>query len=349
MEPLFWYNRNVFVTGATGLLGSWLVSALVERGAHTTMLVRDHTPRSHLHTSGMAARVNHVRGDLTDLPLLERCLNEYEVDTVFHLGAQTIVGIANRNPVSTFDSNIRGTWNLLEAVRRNPHVQRVLVASSDKAYGIQPQLPYTESAPLAGRYPYDVSKSCVDLISQSYAATYGLPLAIVRCGNFYGGGDLNFNRVVPGTIQALWHDTRPQIRSNGRLVRDYFYIEDAALAYLTLAEQLREHNLVGHAFNFSSGEPLAVLDLVGRITGLMGKAHAPQVLNTATNEIPEQYLSSQKARELLQWAPRFRLDDGLRRTIAWYEQFFARHAPPQATLPPSQITLNPLESAPAYY
>ncbi|MDD5110211.1 MAG: GDP-mannose 4,6-dehydratase [Patescibacteria group bacterium] len=326
----FWYDRNVFVTGATGLLGPWLVKSLVDAGAHVTILVRDIPHRSYLYTCGCLPLVNQVFGELGNGDLLERVLNEYEVDTVFHLGAQAIVGIANRNPISTFESNIRGTWNLLEAVRRNPHVERVIVASSDKAYGNQDVLPYTEATSLSGRYPYDVSKSCVDLISQSYFHTYRTPVAIVRCGNFFGGGDLNFNRVVPGTVKFLWHDQSPIIRSNGMLVRDYFYIEDVAAAYRMLAENLREKQLAGQAFNFASGNPVTVLEMVQRITALMGKALPPTILNTATNEIPAQYLSSQKAREVLGWQPQYTLDDGLRRTISWYDEFFRQHQPAAA-------------------
>ena len=321
----FWYDRRVFVTGPTGLLGPWLIKQLVDCGANVTVLVRDIPPRSHLYTCGYLPHVAQVFGDLLDRDLLERVLNEHEIDTVFHLGAQAIVGIANRNPLSTLESNIRGTWNLLESARRNPHVQRVLVASSDKAYGNQDQLPYTEDTPLVGRYPYDVSKSCVDLITQSYWHTYRLPVGIVRCGNFFGGGDLNFNRIVPGTIQSLWHDEHPIVRSNGQLIRDYFYIEDVANAYLTLAQHLREKRLEGQAFNFASGEPLTVLQLVAKITELMGKPLPPRILNTATNEIPAQYLSSEKARQVLGWTPGITLEEGLKRTIAWYDDYLARH------------------------
>src|SRR6202051_1157479 len=249
----FWKDRSVFVTGGTGLLGSWLVKQLLEAGSNVVCLVRDWVPQSELVRSRRIEQVNTVRGEVTDRDLIERALGEYEVEVVFHLAAQTIVGIANRNPVSTFSTNIEGTWNLLEACRRSPRVASIVVASSDKAYGDQEHLPYREDAPLQGRHPYDVSKSCADLIAQTYAHTYGLPVAVTRCGNFYGGGDLNWNRIVPGTIRSVLRGERPIVRSDGRYVRDYFYVEDGANAYITLAEALAARpDLKGEAFNFSN-------------------------------------------------------------------------------------------------
>ncbi|MDO8560089.1 MAG: GDP-mannose 4,6-dehydratase [bacterium] len=321
----FWYDRRVFVTGPTGLLGPWLIKRLVDGGANVTVLVRDIPPRSHLYTCGYLPHVAQVFGDLLDRDLLERVLNEHEIDTVFHLGAQAIVGIANRNPLSTLESNIRGSWNLLESARRNPHVQRVLVASSDKAYGNQDQLPYTEDTPLVGRYPYDVSKSCVDLITQSYWHTYRLPVGIVRCGNFFGGGDLNFNRLVPGTIRSVIRGQRPVIRSDGKSIRDYFYVEDGAAAYLLLAEKLAsERDLIGQAFNFSNEVQITALEMVQSVLARMNSRLEPDVRNQATNEIPHQYLSARKARERLGWRPLCDLDEGLGRTIAWYAEYFDR-------------------------
>src|ERR1700691_5014078 len=234
----FWRDRSVFVTGGTGLLGSWLVSQLLDAGSNVVCLVRDWVPQSELVRSRRIERVNTVRGDITDRNLIERALCENEIEVVFHVAAQAIVGIANRNPVSTFSTNIEGTWNLLEACRHSPKVSSIVVASSDKAYGDQEHLPYTETMPLLGRHPYDVSKACADLIAQTYASTYNLPVAITRCGNFYGGGDLNWNRVVPGTIRSVIRGDRPIIRSDGNFVRDYIYIEDAATAYMLLAERL---------------------------------------------------------------------------------------------------------------
>jgi CDP-glucose 4,6-dehydratase len=321
-NPNFWRDRSTLVTGSTGLVGGWLVRALLEAGADVTCLVRDWVPRSELVQRQRTEQVNVVRGDVCDQALMERLLGEYEIDTVIHLAAQTIVGVANRNPVSTFESNIQGTWSLLEACRRSPTVKQIVIASSDKAYGEHDRLPYTEDMPLQGRHPYDVSKSCSDLIAQSYAATYDLPVAITRCGNFYGGGDLNWNRIVPGTIRSVLRGQRPVIRSDGSYVRDYFYVEDGAAVYMLLAECLAANrDLAGEAFNFSSDTQVNVLDLVERILALMDSDLEPDVRNEASNEIRHQYLDSAKARRLLNWQPHFTLDEGLRRTIAWYKEF----------------------------
>jgi CDP-glucose 4,6-dehydratase len=327
LNTTFWQDRPTFVTGATGLVGSWLVRRLVGAGADVVCLVRDQVPQSELYRSGLAARVKIVQGDICDQALLERALGEYEADTVIHLAAQTIVGIANRNPVSTFEANVKGTWNLLEACRRSPRVKQIVVASSDKAYGDQEKLPYDETTPLQGRHPYDVSKSCSDLISAAYAHTYGLPVAITRCGNFYGGGDLNWNRIVPGTIRSVVRGQRPVIRSDGLSVRDYFYVQDGAAAYMLLAEQLAnrpEPPLRGEAFNFSNGIQVTVLGLVARILKAMGSALEPDVRNEASNEIRHQYLSAEKARRMLGWSPLYTLDGGLAETIAWYKEFLTR-------------------------
>ncbi len=323
-----WENRRVFVTGATGLLGAWLCEELLARGAEVVCLVRDWVPGTHFARTDLMARTTIVRGDLDDHPLLVRALNEHEIDSIFHLGAQTIVGVASRHPLSTFEANVRGTWNLLEAARMcGPRIQRVIVASSDKAYGEQPVLPYTEETPLQGRFPYDVSKSCADLISLSYFHTYKLPVAITRCGNLFGGGDLNFNRLVPGTIKSALKGESPIIRSNGLYVREYFYVRDAVDAYLALAERVPE--FAGQAFNFGSGETLTVLDMVRRILEAMGKtAIVPTVLNQAVHEIPEQALDCTKADRVLGWTPRHRVDTGLRETVAWYETLLAAgHSP----------------------
>jgi len=319
----FWSRRAVLVTGCTGLLGSWLTRSLVAQGAAVVGLVRDWVPESELFRSSGLQQIRVVRGDLKDQQVLERALGEYEVDTVFHLGAQTIVGIANRNPVSTFESNIQGTWALLEACRRSPAVKQILVASSDKAYGTHEQLPYTEDAPLQGRHPYDVSKSCADLITQSYAVTYGLPVCITRCGNLYGGGDLNWNRLIPGTIRSTVAGEPSIIRSDGSLIRDYFYVEDGVAAYLALAEQLAERReLIGHAFNFSNEIQVTVLQLVRELLRLAGREDLqPDVRGEAMHEIPHQYLDATKAREMLGWSPRFTLQQGLERTLAWYVDF----------------------------
>ena len=318
----FWQDRPVFVTGASGLLGGWLVRRLMHAGADVVCLVRDWVPQSELVRGGLLDNVKVVRGDVRDQATLERALGEYEIDTVIHLAAQTIVGIANRNPVSTFESNVAGTWSLLEACRRSPQVKQIVVASSDKAYGHHEQLPYNEDAPLTGRHPYDVSKSCADLIAQAYAATYDLPVAITRCGNLYGGGDLNWNRIVPGTIRSVLRGQRPVIRSDGKFVRDYFYAEDGAAANMSLAERLAaDPTFKGHAFNFSNETQVTVSELVDRILKLMHSNLEPEVRNEAVNEIREQYLSAEKARQVLNWRPLFTLDEGLTATIAWYRDF----------------------------
>ena len=318
----FWGDRSVLVTGGTGLLGSWLTEALVERGARVVCLVRDWVPQSRLVTAGLTAKIATVYGAIEDITVLERTLSEYEVDTVFHLAAQTIVGVANRDPLGTFEANIKGTWNVLEACRRVGQVSRIILASSDKAYGDCEVLPYDETTPLRGEHPYDVSKSCGDLIGRSYAVSYDLPVCITRCGNFYGGGDLNFNRLIPDTIRSTLRGKPLIIRSDGSYVRDYFYVQDGVLAYLHLAEQMTDRKLWGEAFNFSNELQVSVLEMVGKILGLMGRSDLPpQILNQATNEIKHQYLSAAKARQLLNWHPKYELEAALQETIDWYRHF----------------------------
>lgn len=326
MSKSFWQDRPVFVTGATGLVGSWTVKALVEQGAEVVCLVRDWVPQSELVRAGTLAQVRVVRGELADQALLERTLGEYEVDTVIHLAAQTIVGVANRNPVATFETNIGGTWKLMEACRRSPSVKQVVVASSDKAYGDQENLPYDENAPMQGRHPYDVSKSCTDLIAQSYAHTYKLPVCVTRCGNFYGGGDLNWSRIVPGTVRSILRGDRPVIRSDGSFIRDYFYVKDGAASYLHLAQKMAENSDIhGEAFNFSNELQITVLELTNTILKLMGMSEKlpPMILNETKNEIKHQYLSAEKARRLLDWSPNWTLDQALTETIDWYRSYLA--------------------------
>jgi len=319
----FWLDRPVFVTGGTGLVGSWLVKRLVAAGADVVCLVRDWVPQSELARTRLIENVKVVRGDIRERDVLERALGEYEIDTVIHLAAQTIVTIANRNPVSTFETNIAGTWNLLEAARRSPRVRQVVMASSDKAYGDQEILPYNEDTPLQGRHPYDVSKSAADLLASTYAKSYDLPVVITRCGNFYGGGDLNWNRIIPGTIRVIMRGQSPVIRSDGQYIRDYFYVEDGAAAYMLLAEKLAaDRSLKGEAFNFSNEIQVTVLEIVEKILGLMNSDLKPEVLNEASNEIRHQYLSAAKARRVLGWGPLFNLDEALSLTINWYKEFF---------------------------
>lgn len=315
----------MLVTGATGLVGGWTVKRLLAAGAHVVCLVRDWIPEAELLLSGDIGRVTVVRADIRDQAALERILGEHEIDTVIHLAAQTIVGIANRNPISTFETNIQGTWNLLEACRRSPLVKQIVNASSDKAYGDQESLPYDELTPLQGRHPYDVSKSCADLIAGAYAKSYGLPVVTTRCGNFYGGGDLNWNRIVPGTIRSVLRGQPPVIRSDGEFVRDYFYVDDGAAVYMMLAEQLaqRREELTGEAFNFSNEIQVTVNQLVAKILDAMGSNLKPVILNEASNEIRHQYLSAQKARKLLGWSALYTLEEGLSATVTWYKEFLA--------------------------
>lgn len=319
-----WLDRSVLVTGATGLLGSWLVQDLVEAGAHVVAVVRDQVVGSNLTRLGLDDRIDLVRGAVEDQALIERVLGEYEVSTVFHLAAQTIVGVANRNPLSTFETNVRGTWVMLDACRRSPLVTEIVVASSDKAYGAQPTLPYTESAPLEGRHPYDVSKSCADLIARSYFETFRSPVCVTRCGNLYGGGDLNWNRIVPGTIRSVIRDQVPVIRSDGQFIRDYFFVRDGARAMLHLVECMaRDRGLLGEAFNFSTEIQISVVDLVGSILRLMQCTLRPEIRNEAAHEIRHQYLSAEKARRLLGWRPRYEMEAALVETIAWYRNYLA--------------------------
>lgn len=309
-------NKNIFITGATGFLGSWLTNYLYDSN-NIVALVRDWIPKSDLINNKIINKIITVRGNVEDYPLIERTINEYEIDIVFHLAAQTIVGIANNNPLSTFETNIKGTWNILEACRRNK-TKKVIIASSDKAYGEHSELPYNEDFSLKGNHPYDVSKSCADLLCQAYLKTYGLHVCITRCGNFYGGGDLNFNRIIPGTIRDILNNKIPVIRSDGSFIRDYLYIEDAIDAYTLLAEKM--DNIYGGAFNFSNESQATVLELVNLIIKLMGRKLKPIILNEVTNEIKHQYLSSAKARKILDWKPKFSLEEGLMKTIEYYEQ-----------------------------
>jgi CDP-glucose 4,6-dehydratase len=318
----FWIDRPTFVTGGSGLVGSWLVKSLVEAGADVVCLIRDWIPQSELVRNKMIDKVKVVRGDICDREILERTLGEYEIDTVIHLAAQTIVTIANRNPISTFETNIAGTWNLMEACRRSPKVKQVVVASSDKAYGDQEILPYDENTPLQGQHPYDVSKSAADLIAKTYAVSFDLPVVITRCGNFYGGGDLNWNRIIPGTIRSILREQNPIIRSDGEYVRDYFYVEDGAAAYMLLAEFLASHpEIKGQAYNFSNEIQVNVKEIVNKILKIMNSNLSPKILNETSNEIRLQYLSAEKARQDLKWSPMFTLDEGLQKTIKWYKEF----------------------------
>ncbi len=320
----FWANERVLVTGATGMVGSSLVRWLVEAGSTVVALVSDVDPQSEMYRSGTASRMAVANGRLEKYEDVERAVNNHDVTSIFHLGAQPIVGAANRSPRHTFESNIQGTWNVLDAARAlSPMVERVVVASSDKAYGVQSVLPYIESMPLQGDHPYEVSKSCTDLIATSYARTYGVPCSIARCGNIYGAGDLNWNRIVPGTIRSILRSERPVLRSDGTFVRDYLHVDDIVSAYLLLGEVCDRPGVVGEGFNFSDESPLTVMQIYGAICSAAGRPDLePIVLGEGSDEIKDQYLDASKAREVLGWEPAVGLNDGLLRTVEWYRDFF---------------------------
>jgi len=320
-----WAQRRVLVTGATGLVGSWLCRRLVDEGAFVAALVRDWDPQSELIRSGTVQRLAVVHGCLEDFATVERAVVDTEADTVLHVGAQAIVGYALKSPLATFEANIRGTWHVLEACRLHAdQVRRTVVASSDKAYGDVEALPYTEAMPAAGRHPYDVSKSCADLLAQTYAATWGLPVAVARCGNIYGGGDLNWSRIVPATILAAVQGRPVELRSDGTYTRDYLYVDDVVDAYLALAEASGRDGVRGRAFNFAPGRPSTVLEIVRAVLEAMGCAHLePVILDRARAEIRHQFLDATLAREVLGWTPKWSQETALRATVAWYRTYLA--------------------------
>ncbi len=318
----YWKDKKIFITGATGFVGSWLTKELVDRDAEVTILMRDNIPNSSLIKSDYIKKINIVYGQLEDYFSILRAINEYDIDIVFHLGAQAIVGRSTRNPISTFESNIKGTWNLLEAIRNCKSVDKTILSTSDKAYGTHDKLPYTENMALKGEYPYDVSKSCADLIAQSYYKTYGLKIGIARCGNIYGGGDLNFNRIIPGTIKSVYYKEQPVIRSDGLYIRDYIYVKDIIRSFMILCGNLDRKEVNGEPFNFSTGNRINVLDLVNLILKIMGSNLKPIILNQAVGEIRDQYLDISKAHRLLSLTPQYNVEHGLKETIKWYTSFF---------------------------
>lgn len=329
MAADYWKGKNVLVTGCTGLIGSWLTMSLADRGAQVVGLVRDRVPNAYLAWSEYRQKIATVSGSVTDYELIERTLAEYEIDTCFHLAAQAIVSVANRSPLSTFESNVRGTWVVLEAVRNTPQVKRVVVASSDKAYGAKDKLPYDETDSLDALYPYDVSKAMADMLSRSYAVSFQVPVAVTRCGNAYGAGDLNFSRIVPGTIRSLLAGERPIIRSDGTALRDYLYVPDIVEAYLRTAEGLDRPEIRGQVFNFGTNAPVSVLELVRTMVKISGRKDLePEVRGKGKlpGEIHAQYLSSEKARKMLGWTPKYSLEQGLQATYDWYRKHFGQQA-----------------------
>ena len=342
MNDRTWINSQVLVTGATGVVGSNLVARLLKLGAQVTCFVRDHDETTPLWLSGSVLRTRIASGRLECYDHIKSAIVEHEIDTVFHLGAQTIVGAGQRDPRGTFESNVCGTYNLLEACRLHGEglVRRIVVASSDKAYGESSTLPYTEQTPLAATNPYDVSKSCADLIAQSYHHSYALPIAIARCGNIFGPGDLNFSRIVPGTIRSLLAGVAPVIRSDGSPLRDYLYIDDAVNAYLALATWLDEpqgRQSAERAFNFSSNDPITVLEMTERITRATGiSTLKPIIENTARGEILHQHLDSSRAEKELRWKTLANLDEALRETVGWYRSYLYRSGAEIELKPESQ-------------
>ena len=323
-DVAFWKERPVLVTGGSGLLGGWLVKRLLSARARLVCLVRERMPHPGVVAPDLLRDAKLVHGEIRDQTLLERTLKDDGIDTVFHVAAQAIVGMANRNPVATFETNVQGTWCLLEACRQTPGVHQIIVSSSDKAYGEHAELPYREDMALLGLHPYEVSKACADRLATSYGKSYGLPVCVTRCGNYFGGGDLNWNRIVPGTIQAICQGKRPVIRSDGKFIRDYLYADDGAAAHMHLARRLADdRSLTGEAFNFSHEVRLTVVELVEKLAQLMGSSLAPEVRNEASQEIRTQFLSAAKARERLGWKPLHSMEEGLRATVHWYRKYLA--------------------------
>jgi CDP-glucose 4,6-dehydratase len=321
-----WEGRNVLITGANGFVGSWLAESLINKKANVIALIRDYVPSSTLNYMGISQKLKAiVNGDITDFFSVKRVFNEYEIDTCFHLAAQTIVGVANRSPIPTFETNIKGTWNILEAALNSKTIERIVIASTDKVYGEPIKLPIKEDHPLLATYPYDASKACADIISHTYFKTYGLPVGITRCCNIYGGGDLNFSRIVPDTVRSIIFNKNPIIRSDGTPVRDFIFVADVVEAYLYLAENLERKDVKGEAFNFGSNSPIKILDLVNKVIEISGKKLKPTILGKGKQkgEINVQYLSIEKAEKLLKWKPKVSLEEGLKKTIEWYTNYFS--------------------------
>lgn len=324
MGMSFWKEKNVMVTGADGFIGSWLANELVSKGSNVLTILRDIKKESNMDVLGIKDKVNIIHGDIIDFNTIARGFNEYDIEICFHLAAQAIVGSANKSPLSTFESNIKGTWNLLEACRLNHSVKRIVIASSDKAYGQQKKLPYTEDSPLLGFYPYDASKACADILAKSYFKSYNLPLAITRNANTYGPADMNSSRLIPDIIISLLKNKQPIIRSDGTPERDYMYIKDAICAYLTLAENLQRDDVVGQAYNFGTGNPISVLDLYKKIIYIIGKDIQPKILGKASNEIDRQFLAIEKVKETFGWLPKISLEKGLSETVEWYKEYIKK-------------------------
>src|SRR3989344_3942409 len=321
----FWKDKNVFITGGAGFIGTWIIKELVDKGAVVYCLVKEMPKESNFTGLGLDKKVSLIYGDILDINSLKLFFEKYNIDSVFHLAAQPLVQLALKSPLETIETNVMGTLNVLEACRLNPRIKRILIASTDKAYGSSEKLPYDETFPLRGEYPYDVSKSCVALISHAYGKTYNMPVAITRCSNVYGGGDLNFDRIVPETIKHILFNENISIRSSGKFKREFFYVKDAAHAYVVLAEKIEELGLKGEAFNFGTDKPVVILDLVKNIIDISERKDVKiDILDIAKAEIKDQYLSSEKARKILKWEPKYNLEEGLKETFNWYKEYFKK-------------------------
>lgn len=313
-----WKDKKVLITGYEGFLGSNLTKALSHCGAQIWGLdILTHRTKTILSLSDYN-KVIAIKGNVANFTLVDKIIKDNDIEIIFHLAAEAIVGKSLHNPLRTFSSNIKGTWNILESSRKSKTVKRIIVASSDKAYGSHKKLPYTEHAPLMGSRPYDVSKSCADLLAYSYFHTYGLPVSITRCGNIFGPGDFNLSRIVVDTIRSIIDNRTLTIRSNGKFTRDYVYVDDIVSGYILLAERMKELNLSGEAFNFSNENPITVLELVKKIYKIYGREPNYKILGEAKHEIKDQYLSSEKSREILGWKPRYTFEEGMEATIKWY-------------------------------
>lgn len=322
-KDTYWVGRRVLITGGTGFVGSWLTKALVNAGSLVTIMVHDlHPSMSSMEIPGAGEKVqNIIVSDIRNQSDIKHAIRHYEVDTCFHLAAQAIVSRAMQSPDITYDVNVRGTVNVLEACRSCETVDQIVVASSDKAYGEPLFVPITELHPLLGSFTYDASKACADMISRAYHNSYSLPVAVARCSNIYGGGDTNFSRIVPGTIMSVLLGKRPMVRSDGRAVRDYMYISDAVSAYLLLCKNVQRAEVKGEAFNFGTSRPVTVLEIVTLIAKLTGgKGIQPIVSNSDEWYIKSQYLSTNKAAKVLGWTPQIVLEKGLLKTISWYRR-----------------------------
>jgi CDP-glucose 4,6-dehydratase len=326
-----WHGRVALVTGCTGLLGCWVSRRLCDLGARVVGLVRDAVTDGHpFERFGLRDRMKLVTGSVDDFDLVRRLVAEERVQVILHLAGQSRVHVAAERPRLAFEVNIRGTWNVLEAVRVAGTRTPVVLASSGTVYGTADELPFTEDTPLRSTSPYDASKACAESVARSYHATFGVPVCLVRSGNLYGGGDLHIERIVPGTIRALLSGERPVIQGDGRAVRDYLYVDDAARAYVMLAEATDDSEIAGEAFNLGAERPTTVADIVETIMRVGGRPDlTAHVLGRPAPAVPAMVLSSLKARKAVGWRAETPLETGLASTIAWYREFW-RPAPPRA-------------------